>query len=253
MEAYRAALSMVSFMLEATLLFRSHRDKFLSQFPLFYSYVAYVLCGSAAAYVVYLLTPVYYPAVYWFHFLITLIAEFAVLVEVSDHMFNPYPAIRRLGRLLAIGVSITFFFFYILPPLLAPRPPDVAIIDLVKRSSLTKAVVIIFLLSAARYYRTPLGTNVSGILLGFSAYLATNVANFALLERYGRALYGRTFSNIIPLSYTLALLVWTRALWRYEPGFPNGQTFRQHGEKTDEPMSYRLGRFNTALTRLLRR
>lgn len=254
METYFFGLSVLSFTLEGLILLRGREGGLLRRFPFFYAYVAFVLLGSASAYIiVYQVQPHFYPTAYWFYFMATLVAEFAVLVEVSDHIFLPYPPIRRLGRLLALGICGTFLVFYIIPSLMEHRPSSVAILDLVKRTSLTKAVIIIVLLAAVRYYRLPLGRNVSGMLLGFSIYLGTNVANFALAEEFGPALYYQTFVIVLPLSYTLSLLVWTIALWRYEPVLPIGHNVREGDKETSQPLSYQLGRFNTALVKLLRR
>lgn len=250
---YSLTLAFVAFVLQATLILRARQGGFLSRLPLFYSYIAYTFFGAATAYAFYWLQPTHYPTAFWFYFLVDLLAEFGVLAEVSDQVFNPYPAIRRLGRFFSICICLIFSSLYIFPSLLRPRASDVIILDLVKRSSLTKAVIIIALLAAARYFRLPLGRNVSGILLGFALFLGTNVANFALAERLGPVLYGPTFIVIGPLSYTLRLLVWTIALWRYEPAMQVSRKYHEHEEEIATPLSYQLGRFNTALTRLLRR
>jgi hypothetical protein len=230
------------------------RGRFLSHFPLFYSYLGFVFCGSAASYYLYRrIWPEHYAAFYWVYFLITLLAEFAVLVEASDHIFKPYPPICRLARFLTLCVCATFFLIYIVPSFMERRPSSAAMLDLVKRVSLTKAVIILMLLVAARYYRLPLGENISGMLLGFSLYLATNIANFTLAEKYGRALYFGTFVVVLPLSYTLSLLVWTIALWRYEPALTKGRATHAGGEGSSRSMTYQLGRFNTTLAKLLRK
>jgi hypothetical protein len=129
----------------------------------------------------------------------------------------------------------------------------VAILDLVKRASLTKAVIILVLLAAARYYRLALGTNVAGIMLGFAAYLGINVANFALREKLGAVIYGATFSTIGPLSYTLCLLVWTVALWRCEPALSSVREIPADERGISDSVAYQIARFNGALGRLLRR
>jgi hypothetical protein len=140
--------------------------------------------------------PQYYATVFWFYFLVSLLAEFAVLVEISDRIFNPYPAVRKLGRFATFCICLTFLALYVLPTLVEPQSSALAILDLVKRTSLTKAVIILALLAAAYHYRLPLGKNISGMMLGFSLYLAVNVVNFALARRMGRAFTaGRSVSS----------------------------------------------------------
>ncbi len=244
-------LTASAYLLGAAILARARHGKFLSQFPFLYSYVAYVLASGLIILSIDRYRPEIYPTAYWFRFTISLIVQFAVLLEVSDHVFRPYPGIRRLGVVVVLSISGLFLFAYIIPSFLEPRTSSLAILDLVKRTSLTKAAIIIALLLAAQYFRLPLGKNVSGILVGFSIYLAANVANFNLAEHYGRALYGFIFSTTYRLANVLTLLVWTVALWRYEPVKVEAPVADEEHELPATPLRYRLWRFNTVLTRLL--
>ena len=253
MTFFSFALWFTSLSLEATLLLRARQGRFLTQFPIFYSYIFFVLITDAACYAVNFLIPEYYASAFWFCFTVWLVAEFAVLLEVSDHIFEPYPPIRRLGRLLTACICLVFFVVYVIPPLLQSRSSRAAIFDLVKRTSLTKAVLILVLLAAARLFRLPLGKYVSGILLGFATYLSLNIANVALAEWYVPAVYGRIFAVAGPLSFVLALAIWNIALWRYETVLPGGRELLRGVESFPEPVSSWLGRYNSELIRLFRR
>jgi len=246
-------IAVLALALEAILILRARQGKFLSQFPLFYSYIVFVFLKSLVDFVAFYGLPQYYANVFWFTFTVMLVAEFAVLLEASDHIFGPYPLIRRLGRLLTACISLVFFVVYVLPPLRHPRSPRAAIFDFVKRTSLTKAVLILVLLAAARSFHLSLGKRVSGILLGFATYLSLNIANVALVERYALAGYARIFGVVGPLSFVLALGIWNIALWRYAPASPIYNELLRGFEKSSEPVGSRLGRYNNELTRLLRR
>lgn len=253
MPAYSILIAVAAFSLQAILLLRAKQEKMISHFPVFYSYVAYVLVGSLITLLVYWVWPQYHASVFWFRFMITVVVEFAILVEVSDHIFDPYPVLRYLGLFIILFVGLAFLALFILPPFFEPRPSSaVIIIDLVKRSSLTKAVIILCLLAAARYCRLPLSRNVSGLLLGFSVYLGTNVANFALLETFGGALYDRIFAVVGPLSFTLGLFVWVVSLWRYEPvpeALAGGDS--EGAERISQRLSVEMAKLNAVLFRLL--
>ena len=253
MQGYSLAIALLGYILGGVLLFRAARGEFLSRFVLFYSYVVYVLCGSAMANVVSWLRPEYYASAFWYYFLVALLAEFAVVVEISDHLFEPYPAIQRLGRLLAVFICSTLFLFYVFPSFTHAHSSSLALFDFIKRTTITKALIILAVLAAARYYRLSLGKNISGMMAGFSIYLGVTIANVSLAEVYGRAVYGRTFGVVGPLSTTLCLLVWTASLWRYEPIMLIHRRVHDGNEENPEPLDRQLGRFNTALTRLLRR
>jgi hypothetical protein len=247
------ALTISFFVLGPILIIRAAQGKYLFRFPIFYSYIVYMVVSGAIVTGLYLSASAHYPVAWWFRYLLSLLVEFAVVVEISDHLFSPYPAIRQLGRLLVAGICVTFFFLYILPSLMEVRPASITILDLAKRTSVTKAAAIIILIAAARYYHLRLGKNVAGMLVGFSFYLAVNVANFALAETYGRQLYAQTLGTLLQLSYALCLLVWTVSLWRYEPVLQTDREVPETAEKVSEPLAVQLGRFDTALTRLFRK
>ncbi len=220
---------------------------------LFYSYLIYCLSTGVVTIGVYYLAPGSYASVYWFVFLTTVIAEFAVLAQVADCIFAPYPAIHQVGRFLTVSVCVMFIALYVGPSLLEPRPSDVAILNLVLRSSVAKAAMVIVLLGVARYFRIPLGKNIAGIMMGFSVYLALNTANFALAETYGRSQYSQTFATVWALTQTLTFSVWAVALWQPQPDLLSNREVPRDHEGVPEPLSRQLGRFNTTLTRLFRR
>ncbi|HEV2235013.1 MAG TPA: hypothetical protein VGV68_16615 [Terriglobia bacterium] len=225
----------------------------MNKYPIFYSYIFFVMVTDGVSYAIYLLYPHYYASVFWFCFIAWLVAEFAVLAEASDHIFKPYPPIRRLGRLLTVCICVIFFVVYVAPPLLQPQSSRAAMLELVKRSSLTKAVLILVLLGAARLYRLPLGKNVSGLMLGFATYLAFNIANMALDQKYGGAGYAGIFAIVGPVSFVVALAIWNVALWRFDPALSRGREFERGAENISEPLANRLGKYDSELTRLFRR
>ncbi len=251
MPLYSIAIALIALGLEALIIIRGSRQKALREMPLFYSYVAYQFAGTATTVPWGWVHPQDYPLVFWFYFLVSIFAEFAVLVEVCDRIFVPYPVLRKLGRFATVGLSAILFAFYIMPSLFSYRPSGIVITDLAKRSSLAKAVIIFVLLAAVRYYRLPLGSSVSGILLGFSVYLGTNIANFALNEVVPWSIYAPIFAVVGPMSFTLCLLIWAITLWRLEPAGPGGRKMFESQAGFPRPLGYRLTRFNTTLTRLL--
>jgi hypothetical protein len=247
------AVTIIGLLVMAVLLARAIQGGFLSQLPFFYSYLGFVLLRAVVSLGFLWFLPQYHASVFWFCFLFEQIAEFAVLLEVSDHIFKRYAAIRSLGRLLVGLVCGVFLVFYILPSLAGSVPANRVILDLVKKTSLTKAVIILILFVAVRFYKLPLGRSISGVLLGFSIYLGANVANFALAEKLGPALYAPVFRIVGPLSWTLGSLVWVIALWRYEPAAQVSRGRLAPEGDVSTPVYALLGRLNDTLLRLLQK
>src|SRR5690349_8867816 len=105
MNLYSIAVGIISLVVEGAILVRAIQQGLLSKFPFFVSYIAYVFSSSLLELFVYRFAPDYYPKFFWFLFLIRLVAEFAVLVEISDHLFESFGAIQRLGRLIVLSLT----------------------------------------------------------------------------------------------------------------------------------------------------
>jgi hypothetical protein len=55
------------------------------------------------------------------------------------------------------------------------------------------------------------------------------------------------------LGYFLGLGIWIFALWSYEPVLPGRPDSSRGGDNISEPLSDRVGRYNSELSRLFRR
>jgi hypothetical protein len=221
----------------------------IERFPLFYSYIGYGLCGSVLMYFVYWLRRDSYPYAFWFYFLLSIIVEFVVLVEISDHLFEPFPAIRQLGRLLTITISLGLGLVYILPTILHSQGGKSVLLGLALRASLTKAVILGALLLAAHHYGLRIGKNVAGLILGFSIYLGVNVTNFAAEQIFSH-LYANILWVMTPIAYTLCLGIWLVALWDFVP-VPNRGTMSPVPERGSEDLALELARFNNELSKVI--
>jgi hypothetical protein len=244
------AISYCALLLAGIVLLRGFVTRSIKQFPLFYSYIVYAFFGSVVMFLVYWLNRPAYPSVYWIYFLISILVEFSVLVEISDHIFKNLPALRFLGRAITVAISATLALFYILPVIFraSSRPPALLGFDL--RASVTKVVVLAALFIAARHYRTALGKNVAGLMLGFSIYLAVSIGNMAAANAFGHGLYARFLWIMTPAAYTLCLLVWTVALWNFAPE-PSGNIISPFGGRNSKDTALELARLNNELSRFL--
>ena len=238
----------LQFLVGFTILVRAVREKHLSRYAFFHTYLISFLATGIVGLGVLVWASKQYPTYFWIKFLALAIAEFAVLVETGDHVFRSRPALRVLGRFVTIGIAGLFVVLYTLPPLMEIQPTEFAVFDLVKRAALTKAVIALLLVALARRFRVPLGKNIAGILLGLMAFLGINVTNFALVEKLGWEAYGQVFATIGPLSQTLMMLIWLVSLWKYEPAPATAAA-----EVSLEPLPERLAHYDTSLQRLLRR
>jgi glucan phosphoethanolaminetransferase (alkaline phosphatase superfamily) len=245
-------LSVGSVVLPVLLLARATQRGILQRLPFFYSYVAFVLLETLANLTLLSLLPQDRAIVFWFGFVLWQIVEFAVLIEISDQIFKPFPPIRVLGRVLCAVVGMFFAMIYIFPAFEQNTSSASLFLDLAKRALLTKAVLVLVLLAAARYYKLTMSRGTRGILLGFMVYLAMNIANFELAQTFGRGFYAPIFQYVGPLAWILGATVWAAALWNEAPAtLPPGPG----GKRSRTPLAAgaELERYNDALTKLLQK
>jgi hypothetical protein len=243
MQTLGLAISVCAFLLVGVVISRGVVCRTVRAFPLFYSYMVYVFCGSVCMYAVYGFDRRDYPSAYWFFYLVSILVEFSVLIEISDHIFRELPAIRKLGRALTVFISAGLGIFYILPAIIWSHGRRATLLDLTVRSSASKIVVLAVLFLAARHYGVQLGKNVGGLMLGFSIYLGISLSNFAADLTFNPAIYSGVLWIMTPIAYTLCLVVWVVSLWKPVPAI----------NVRGEPESVALGliRFNNELSKLL--
>ena len=244
------AISVCAFLLVGAILIRGMATRCYKLFPVYYSYMIYVLSGSTIMYLVYGLDRKDYPSIYWFYYLISILVEFSVLVEISDHIFQSLPAIRQLGRALTILISGVFAVVYVLPVIVWSHDRQPALLDFALRDSVTKIAVLIALFLASRQFRSKLGKNVAGLMLGFSIYMGVNVANLAAAKAFDPAVYGQVLWILTPTAYALCLVVWTIALWDSVPA-RNTDIVSLAGGKGSKEVALELAQFNSELSKLI--
>jgi hypothetical protein len=249
MHFFGIGVGIANLVLLAALLWRTAWAGQIARLPFLYTYMLYVLLGTTVGFIVYWARPSEYASVYWFYFVLSILVEFAVLLEISDHIFQPFPAIRNLGRVLVILITVALGLTYILPAIVWSRGMRMGLLDFALRASLTKAVILAVLFYAARHFGFKLGRNIAGLMLGFSICLGVNIANFACVERFGD-LYASILWVMSPIAYTLCLLVWIAALWEYTPVVERGAPPAVTADRP-ESLVLEMTRFNDKLSRFL--
>jgi hypothetical protein len=250
MQILGVAIGLCSFVLAGIVVLRGAANRSFVPFPLFYSYISYCVGSDLVLWAIYLWHPTLYAHAYWFNYLVNTLAEFAVLVEISDHVFRPFAVIRNLGRALTLLISVGVGILYIMPAAIWSTRRSLALLNIALRASVTKGIILLVLFYVAQHYGRRLGTNVGGLMLGFSIYVAINAAIMASAQTFGPALFGQAFAVMVPLAFMLCLLVWLVSLWDVvpipgagvNPGSPNGNS---------GAVALELNRFNNELSKLL--
>ncbi len=244
------AISFCVVILEGLLILRGRGSGVFRVFPLFYSYIIYCFCGFLGMYLIYWVDPQIYRSAYWIYYLVSILVEFTVLVEISDQIFQPFPAIRNLGRALTVLITVGLGLFYVLPTILWSVGRPHVLLDFALRASVTKAIILVVLFYVARHYGSELGRNAGGLMLGFSIYVAINVAVMASAKAYGAVLFAPILWFMSPLATALCLLVWTAALWELVP-VSRMNTISPAAGRDPQIVALELTRFNSELSKFM--
>jgi hypothetical protein len=243
-----AVISVGGYLLALVILARGLSQGHFKLFPVFYSYMIYVVVGTGIMYGFLEFNSKAYPTAFWYYYLVTILVEFSVLIEISDHIFQPFPAIRLLGRALTILISSLFAILYVLPSIIHTLDRRNALIDFTTRSSTTKLAVIVVILLVCRHLRLNIGKTTGGLMLGFSLFHGINVANYAAARTFGET-YGGVLWLVGPASYSLCLIIWLVALWNCVPA--SSKQAVPEGNPRDLELG--LTRFNNELSKFLER
>ena len=105
------AISIVSFPDRRNAAGQRNFPGYFHVFSGFFFYLIYVIGGTGTMYAVLLLDRNAYPSAFWYYYLITILVEFSVLVEISDHLFRPFrtPPTWTGAYRITFHVSLHYF------------------------------------------------------------------------------------------------------------------------------------------------
>ena len=203
--------------LTAVILIRGGLARNSTRYPLFYCYIGSVLLKEIVGLFCYQFYPHLYRPAYWLTELATIVASYAVMVEIFRHSLRHNPGISRKGqKLLLAAFAITVS--YAATGLLHGRFADAtrAIAEVGRDLRYIEGALLLLLLWLFVRYRILLGPNLLGLIVGYSFWVGLNVINLAIVF-----LPDNEFSTLArrlePVTYVATLTIWCAALWSSRP------------------------------------
>lgn len=212
--------------LEAGLLYRAARGRFLRRYIVFYSYLAYVLAYSLVAFCVYTFRTESYSRFYWGLQYVSITIGYCVIWEIYRQVFKAYPGALRVTRVLLAAILVFVIYLVVLNGIHDPRVTvllhhnfhyDLAVLlnrAPVYEQSLrvVQAALLVTIVALVAYYSIPVGRNIRGMILGYGLYIGLTALQLAL----GSSL-GSIWKYTASASYMAALITWCVTLWSYQP------------------------------------
>jgi hypothetical protein len=214
---FAQAIWLAAICLEAFLVFRLWRARQYSTYPLFFSYLSFVLLQDVRRYLVAHYYAPAYPGVYWSTEFLGVFAGCAVVLEFYWAALAQFPGVAKLARFaLLLAFALTFGKVFVTTIEGVDGWSVLLIVQLERDMRLVQTVAILGLLFLALRYLIPIGRNLRGIILGYGLFLGINIVNLTYLGRFGGDVQ-LIASWIQASAYFAALCVWTVFLWSYSP------------------------------------
>jgi hypothetical protein len=207
------AIWIIGNLLEVALLVRATRARLIHRYPLFYSYILFVLLQSPIRWIFYGHKPLY-ALVYWITEFLGATIGCGIVFEAYRVGLADYPGTARMAKL---ALSIVFVIAVAAALGLAAGPgwwATTRITDIERTLRIVQALAIIALLLLVWSYRIPFDKNLGGILAGYGVFVGASVVWLTFVYMGGNEFQTFWF-YLKPISYDLAVGTWVWCLWSY--------------------------------------
>jgi hypothetical protein len=206
----------IGIVLEIALLTRGAVQGLLRRYPLFYSYIAFVLINDVLFFVL-RTHPNTYLYYYWFAEFIGLVLGCLVFFEFYRVALRAFPGTARMTRALLSILTLLAMAKTVVTTINVPQwwsnATPVQVEGVLRVSQL---LAVLSLVALMLFYSIPIGKNLRGILIGYGLFVSWSVVCLALVAA-GVAKADSLWSITFSISYLISLSVWTVHLWSYQP------------------------------------
>ena len=229
--------------LEAVILVRGLATRLISKYRLFHLYIATILLTDIIRLCCNQLAPAIYPQIFWCTESLTILASYAVVVEIFRQSLQYSPGVARFTRMLLSIVFVWTLTFAMLDLVYGDfHSVSRTIADGGRYFRYVEGALLLVILWMLSRYRIRLGRNLLGILAGNAFWVGISIVNFAFWSRPGA---GTLFlwRVLRATSYAVTLAIWCAALWtqktdRKQPPDDNiERDYRSLAKKTQEVLS----------------
>jgi len=203
--------------LETYLLARAFTARLWARYPVFYSYITFVLLQSLLRFSILHSRQNLYPRAYWITEWLGVMIGCGVVFEVYRVGLAAYRGTARMARNLLGLVFVVAFAKAVAETWNDPRWWLMATtMDLERLLRTVQSLAILALVVLFLFYAIPFGRNLRGILLGYGLFVGISVIQLTFVAD-SESRFHSFWSNASPGSYVIALGLWLVHLWSYFP------------------------------------
>jgi hypothetical protein len=231
--------------LQAWLIAIFRRKRLEKEFPFFY---AYNVIAVAALFLRFLAQPSYqlYFATYWITEAAYAVLGLLATFELFPHVFRTFSRVRRFWVVVWIVVLLMIALaalHAIFKGAVQAGPVVATIASLEIAAGYVQAGVFLVMVAMSAFYWMPLRRYAFGIAFGFGLLAADRLAAALLRSEFGTR-FKFLFTNMPPVIYVIAVVIWLVTFSRPEPPDPFGQI---QSPLSPEQMIERIRRITKAL------
>jgi hypothetical protein len=213
--------SLITFLgaaLEALLVWRLVKGGAWRHYPFFSLFVGYVVSQHIALFVILHLAPREYPTIYWDSGIAHICLRFLLIWEVFRQAFpKTSPVQRMLSRQVTLGaVALITVLTGMLWAFQTYGSFHSVYLAMERSFGFVQAMLVLAILTLARYYQQPVGRNIWGIAVAFGMYSSLTTAASAVTDLVHSAFFPYWYW-LSPFSFAAMLAMWTWAVWSYAP------------------------------------
>ena len=202
--------------LEVLVLIRGFRGKLVSRYPVFYTFIAFVLFQGLLRFLAYYWRPQLYRDVYWTTEFLAVMVGCAVVFEIYRIGLSSYPGTARMAR-----NALAFVFALALTKALVDVASDprwwleATARDVEGAVRAVQALSVIALVALFLFYAIPFGRNLRGILLGYGFFIFLSLLSLTFASSVVNKTAHDVWSYAHSGSWVMALSLWVAHLWSY--------------------------------------
>jgi hypothetical protein len=149
----------------------------------------------------------------WSDLSVASILKFLVIGAVFGRVFNPYPSVSRLGKILLSGVGAVLVFVATLTAAFSQGDSPMRLLrgaHLLEMSTfIVECGVILFIFLFAAYFRMHWDRMSFGILLGLGISACEHLATWSILTNADPSAHQRTLIDFLNMgTFHLSVLIW---------------------------------------------
>jgi len=203
--------------LEAVILLRSLICRSFAKYPYFYTYMTCILMVDLTRYFVYSHNPPAFRDWYWSTEFVSVSIGYGVILEILRQALARYQGAARFGSRI-VWASFFVVLAYIAYKFATVTNWSAAATgaELERDLRTVQAFALAAILVLISHYRIELGRNLKGIIVGYGAFIALNVIDFAV-QAYADPPVRVVSRHLQTYFFFVPLIVWTATLWSYHP------------------------------------